>query len=171
MKYKEDRLDQQLNEKLKKLQLHIDFFENKQKGTLDHQISRSIDQLRSASIKIHNKWQTLETSFEHLNDNFKDYKIKISNQLVDLKGDFESEIKSQNEDERFELEKRFNEFEKSMNGQITKIFNRLESFSDEIFQNKLASGRSIKLIWTGIIASIFVSTIALAISVYIALPH
>ena len=171
LKYKEDRLDKQLNEKLRKLQRHIDFFENKQKGTLDHQISRSMDQLRSATLKIHNKYQILETSFENLNDEIKDYKKKITNQVFNLAENFESELKRLNAADRFVSEKRFNEFEKSMNGQITKFFNRLENFSDQIFQNKVASGRSFKLIWTGIIASIFISTIALVISIYIALPR
>lgn len=170
LKHKEDRLDNQLNEKLRKLQRHIDFFEKKQKGTFDHQISRSIDQLRSATLKIHNKYQILETSFENFNDDIKDYKKKIFNHVLNLTKHFETELKRLNGADRLVLEKRFNEFEKSMNGQITKIYNRLENFSDQIFQNKVASERSIKLIWTGIIVSIFFSMIALAISIYVALP-
>ena len=170
LKHKEDRLDNQLNEKLRKLQRHIDFFEKKQKGTFDHQISRSIDQLRSATLKIHNKYQILETSFENFNDDIKDYKKKIFNHVLNLTKHFETELKRLNGADRLVLEKRFNEFEKSMNGQITKIYNRLENFSDQIFQNKVVSERSIKLIWTGIIVSIFFSMIALAISIYVALP-
>lgn len=171
LKYKEDRLDNQLNEKLKKLQRHIDFFENKQKGTVNHQIFRSIDQLRSATLKIHNKAQILETSFEHLNDDIKDHKRKISNHVINLTKNFETELKRLSAADRLVFEERFNEFERSMYGQITKIFNRLENFSNEIFQSKVAFGRSVKWIWTGIIVSIFFSMIACAISIYIALPY
>lgn len=155
LKDKEKHLDQQFNEKLQMLQHHISFFENTQNGTLDHQISKSVKRLRSAILKFHNKYQILETSFENLNDDIKGYKKKITHHVLNLAENFESELKRLNADDRLVLEKRFNEFEKSMNGQITKIFDRLENFSDEIFQNKAASGLSIKLIWTGIILSIF----------------
>lgn len=163
LRHKENQVNQLLDEKFQMYQQDFEIFKDKQKDTLD-QVFSSNEQLYSANLRIRDEHQTLENSFNKIQKDIQNFKTQMTNQIIDLTVNFGSEVKGLGDDLQQEFEGRFNEFEKSVDDKIVDITNRLNNISNELSKKTGTSGLSLKLLWTAVLVSILIGSIAVIVS-------